>query len=59
MKTMNKFGALLLASAALSFAQPASASDVDAFVSVVNPLAIGSVVSMAFGDIVLAPQPDR
>lgn len=50
---INKITALALSGAALMLAQPAHAqSNVDATVSVVNPLTVGSTVAMSFGDIV-------
>ncbi len=54
MRKVNKMAALLLAGATLAAAQPAFASsnNVDASVTVINPLTIGSVTSMGFGDIV-------
>lgn len=44
--------ALTLPGAALLLAQPAFAENVDAFVNVVNPMAISSTQSMSFGNIV-------
>lgn len=53
MSKINKISALALSGAALAVAQPAYAqSSVDASVAVVNPLTIGSVLSLSFGDIV-------
>ena len=50
---INKITALALSGAAVMLAQPAYAqSNVDASVSVVNPLTVGSILSMSFGDIV-------
>lgn len=49
----KKTNVLALSGAALMLAQPAYAqSNVDAAVSVVNPLTVGSVLSLSFGDIV-------